>query len=156
MKVIYSTSASQKFDTFNFINFLWPPWGRGANFEHSRVWTPLYTDTVNHFQSLDYVCWMPCHFSLFSNTCNVSHHFCFMVFWYTCRQIFWNKKSNIYHKWSLLNIISNRFNSLIIFHAEFSKILSHVNITVTFESDIVSAEHYLTSLLQGGKEKNLI
>ncbi len=41
--------------------------------------------------SSDYVCWMPCHFSLFSNTCNVSHHFCFMVFWYTCRQIFWNK-----------------------------------------------------------------
>ncbi len=91
---------------------------------------------------MDYVCWMPCHFSLFSNTCNVSHHLSFMVFWYTCRQIFWNKISNIHHKWSLLNIISNGFISLIIFHAEFSKILSHVNITVTFESDIVSAEHY--------------
>ena len=51
--------------------------------------------------------------------------------------------SNIHHKWSLLNIISNGFNLLIIFHAEFFKILSRVNITVTFETDIVAAEHYL-------------
>ncbi len=50
--------------------------------------------------------------------------------------------SNIHHKWYLLNIMSNGFNSLIIFHAEFFKILSHVNITVRFETDIVSAEHY--------------
>ncbi len=49
---------------------------------------------------------------------------------------------NIHHKWSFLNIISNGLNSLISFHAEFLKILSHVNINVTFETDIVSAEHY--------------
>ena len=51
---------------------------------------------------------------------------------------------NIHHKWSLLNIISNGFKALIIFPAEFPKILSDVNITVTFETDIVSAEHYHT------------
>ncbi len=55
--------------------------------------------------------------------------------------------SNIHHKWSLLNIISNGFNSLIIFHAEFFKILRHVNITVTFETDIVSAEHYHNAVM---------
>ena len=50
--------------------------------------------------------------------------------------------SKIHYKWFLLNIISNGFNSLMILYAEFFKILSHVNITVTFETDIVSAEHY--------------
>ena len=86
--------------------------------------------------------WLCLACSLYSNTCNVSHHFWFVVFSYKCRQIFWNKMSYIHHKWSLLNIISNGFNSLIIFHAWFFKILSHVNITVTFEPDKVSAEHY--------------
>ncbi len=42
------------------------------------------------------------------------------------------------------NIISKGFDSWIVFHAEFFKILSHVNITVTFETEIVSAEHYHT------------
>ncbi len=31
-------SAGQKFRTFNGVDFLWPPWERGANFEHSGVW----------------------------------------------------------------------------------------------------------------------
>ena len=31
-------SAGQKFCTFNAMDFLWPPWERGANFEHSGVW----------------------------------------------------------------------------------------------------------------------
>ncbi len=31
-------SAGQKFRTFNVMDFLWPPWERGANFEHSGVW----------------------------------------------------------------------------------------------------------------------
>ncbi len=35
-------SAGQKVRTFIVMNFLWPPWGRGANFEHG----------VPHFQSL--------------------------------------------------------------------------------------------------------
>ncbi len=30
-------SAGQKFRTFNAMDFLWPPWERGANFEHGGV-----------------------------------------------------------------------------------------------------------------------
>ncbi len=31
-------SAGHKFRTFYVMTFLWPPWGRGANFEHNGVW----------------------------------------------------------------------------------------------------------------------
>ncbi len=31
-------SAGQKFHTFCVMTFLWPPCGRGANFEHGTVW----------------------------------------------------------------------------------------------------------------------
>ena len=35
-------SACQKFHTFNAMNFLWPPWERGANFEHGGVWNDKF------------------------------------------------------------------------------------------------------------------
>ncbi len=33
----YEYSAGQKFRTCNAMSFLWPPWERGANFEHGGV-----------------------------------------------------------------------------------------------------------------------
>ena len=40
---IVQYSAGQKFRTFIAMNFLWPPWERGANFEHGGVWNKLST-----------------------------------------------------------------------------------------------------------------
>ncbi len=35
-------SAGKKIRTFKAMNFLWPPWERGANFEHGGVWNDLF------------------------------------------------------------------------------------------------------------------
>ncbi len=47
--VVFPYSAGQKFRTFNAMNFLWPPWERGANFECVGVWK---TVADNHPQKM--------------------------------------------------------------------------------------------------------
>ncbi len=55
-------SAGQKFRTFNAMNFLWPPWDRGANFEHGGVWNDLFLTFAYYLEEmssfLEEQCWI--------------------------------------------------------------------------------------------------